>query len=192
MNNKFVTGAIILVTLAVGAWYISIPFVGPNKYVPDITPTPKQVPQNMKLASSAFANEEKIPVTYTCDGQKIHPPLSISGIPDMTKSLAIIVDDPDAPAGTFNHWVIWNIDPTATEIAAGVVPQKSQEGTNSAGRIGYTPPCPPSGPSHRYFFTLYAVDTTVGLDGKAKKDDVISAMNGHIIEQTNLIGTYGR
>lgn len=181
------------VILLIGIWYISIPFVGSNKdkYFPKVTPAPSPVLQNMKLTSSAFANEEKIPVEFTCDGTKVHPPLTIAGIPENTKSLAIIIDDPDAPLGTFTHWVIWNIDPATREIATGSVPQKSIEGTNSAGRTGFTPPCPPSG-SHRYFFTLFAVDTTIGLDGKAKKAELEAAMKGHIIEQTNLIGMFGR
>ena len=176
-----------------GIWYVSISFVGVNKdkYFPKITTAPTKVPQNMKLISTAFVNEEIIPVEFTCDGKKFNPPLSISGIPEGTKSLAIIVDDPDAPMGTFTHWVIWNVDPATTEIASGKIPQKSQEGTNSGGSIGYTPPCPPNG-THRYFFTLFAVDTTIGLDGKAKKADLEAAMKGHIIEQTNLIGMYGR
>jgi Raf kinase inhibitor-like YbhB/YbcL family protein len=145
----------------------------------------------MKLTSSAFVNEEKIPVEFTCDGKKTHPPIAWSGIPDGTKSLAMIVDDPDAPIGTFTHWIIWNINPANPQMLAGETPQKSQEGANSAGRIGYTAPCPPAG-SHRYFFTLFAIDTVIGLDGKAKKADLEAAMAGHIIEQTNLIGTYGR
>lgn len=181
------------VILIIGIWYISVPFVGSNKdkYFPKVTPVPAPVAQNMKLTSTAFANEEKIPVEFTCDGKKVNPPLSITGVPDSTKSLAIIVDDPDAPLGTFTHWVIWNINPGTKEIVPGIIPEKSMEGTNSAGRTGYTPPCPPSG-THRYFFTLFAVDTAIGLDGKAKKADLEAAMNGHIIEQTNLIGMYGR
>ena len=189
MKRMLLTGVILII----GIWYISIPFFGSNKntYFPKATPAPTQIPQNMKLTSTAFASEEKIPAEFTCDGAKIHPPLTISGIPNNTKSLSIIIDDPDAPSGTFNHWVVWNISPDTTEIPAGMVPQKSQEGTNSAGNIGFTPPCPPSG-SHRYFFTVYALDTTIGLDGKSKKDAIISAMNGHILEQTNLIGSYAR
>lgn len=181
------------VILLIGIWYISIPFVSENRkiYFPVVTPTPSPIVKNMKLTSAAFANEEKIPADFTCDGKKISPPLSVSGVPAGTKSLAIIVDDPDAPLGTFTHWIIWNIDAGTKEITAGQIPQKSQEGTNSAGRIGYTAPCPPAG-SHRYFFTVFALDITVGLDGKANKADLESAMKGHILEQTNLIGTYGR
>lgn len=182
MKKVFLIGGI----LAIGVWYIfrPLPIVSEPKPV-------LQVVKDMKLTSSAFVNEEKIPVDYTCDGRSISPPFAISGVPAGTKSLAMIVDDPDAPTGTFTHWVIWNIDPATTELAAGEIPQKSQEGTNSAGRIGYIPPCPPSG-SHRYFFTLFALNTTIGLDGKAKKAELEAAMAGHIILQTNLIGTYGR
>jgi Raf kinase inhibitor-like YbhB/YbcL family protein len=193
VKNKIFVVAVSIVTLAIGAWYISIPFVGPNRYVPDVTPTPAQAPQLLKLTSSAFANEDTIPALYTCDGQKIHPPLSISGVPNGTKSLAIIIDDPDAPAGTFTHWAIWNIDPGTVEIPAGSVPSRAMEGTNSLGSRGFTSPCPPKGAApHRYFFTLYALDNANTLDGKATKDDLVTAMNGHIIEQTNLIGSYGR
>lgn len=181
------------VILIIGIWYIRVPFTGAgrDKYFPKVTPAPTKTPQNMKLTSTAFANEEKIPVQYTCDGSKVNPPLAITGAPEGTKSLAMIVDDPDAPMGTFTHWVIWNIDAGTTQIASGGIPEKSIEGINSAGRTGYTPPCPPSG-SHRYFFTLFALDITVGLDGKAKKVELETAMKGHILEQTNLIGSYGR
>jgi len=145
----------------------------------------------MKLTSRAFVNEEKIPAEYTCDGKKLHPPFTISGIPEGTKSLSMIVDDPDAPLGTYTHWVIWNIDPATAGIAAGEVPKGAQEGTNSGGKTGFYPPCPPNG-SHRYFFTVIALDTTIGLDGKATKADLENAQKGHTLEQTNLIGSYGR
>jgi len=182
--------------LIVGIWYLCIPFVFQKKAAP--------VQTSMKLTSSAFANEGKIPVLYTCDGGNIHPPLAIAGVPVGTKSLALIVDDPDAPSGTFTHWVIWNIHPDTAMIADGAVPEKSQEGTNSAGQVGFFPPCPPelrSGdcgracpPSgqHRYFFTLYALDATLGLDGKATKTDVEKAIAGHVIAQSLLVGMYGR
>jgi len=146
---------------------------------------------SMKLSSPAFENFQKIPVSYTCDGNKIHPPLTIAGMPAETKSLIIIVDDPDAPNGTFTHWIIWNIDPSIKEIQEGIVPEKSQEGMNSAGTVGYTPPCPPSTDGkHRYFFTLYALDAKLGLDGKATKKDVEQAMVGHVMEQSLLMGVY--
>lgn len=200
MKNTFIVAVITIITLLIGVWYITIPFVGPSRYVPDVTPTPSQVPQTLKFTSSAFVNENSIPAAFTCAGlpaqagQKIHPPLSISGVPAGTKSLAIIIDDPDAPAGTFTHWVVWNIDPATTEIPAGAVPFQAEEGTNSAGTVGYTPPCPsPAGGSaHRYFFTLYALDDKNTQNEKATKDVMVTAMNGHIIEQTNLIGSVGK
>jgi len=145
----------------------------------------------MKLTSPAFNNYQKIPVVYTCDGQKLHPPLVISGVPSTVKSLALVVDDPDAPNGTFTHWVIWNIHADTTVIAEGTVPPESQEGTNSAGTVGYTPPCPPSG-QHRYFFTLYALDAKLGLDGKATKADIEKVFAGHVTEESLLVGVYSR
>jgi len=181
MKKILLIGAILIV----GIWYLRIPFVSQKK--------PAPVQTSMKLTSSAFANEGKIPVLYTCDGGNIHPPLTITGVPDAAKSLALIVDDPDAPGGTFTHWVIWNIHPDTAMIADAAVPEKSQEGTNSAGSIGFTPPCPPpAGGQHRYFFTLYALDATLGLDGKATKEDVENAMRGHVMAQSLLVGVYGR
>jgi hypothetical protein len=179
MKKILLIGAILIV----GIWYLRIPFVSQKK--------PAPVQTSMKLTSSAFANEGKIPVLYTCDGGNIHPPLAITGVPDAAKSLALIVDDPDAPGGTFTHWVIWNIDPSTEEIGEGAIPQKSQEGTNSAGQIGFFPPCPPSG-RHRYFFTLYALDAKLGLDGKATKTDVEKAIAGHVMAQSLLVGVYTR
>src|SRR5450830_1478632 len=136
MKKNISVGAIICIIVAIGMYYIFRPTF---KFAPTSQET------NMKFSSPAFENYQKIPALYTCDGKKIHPPFAISGIPDGTKSLVLIVDDPDAPTGIFTHWVIWNIDPLIKEIAEGSVPEKSQEGTNSAGTVGYVPPCPPSG-----------------------------------------------
>lgn len=169
--------------LIVGLVYIVRPYFSQKK------PTP--VDQSMKLTSPAFENYQKIPALYTCDGKKIHPPFAISGIPDGTKSLVLIVDDPDAPTGIFTHWVIWNIHPDTVLIEEGKIPSESQEGTNSAGSIGFVPPCPPSG-RHRYFFTLYALDAKLGIDGKAVKTDVEKAIAGHVIVQSLLVGVYSR
>lgn len=147
-----------------------------------------QADTDMKLTSSAFANDNPIPDKYTCKGENINPPLWISDVPKNSKSLALIVDDPDAPLGTFTHWLVWNIASDTKEIPEGRTPERSQEGTNSAGKIGYTGPCPPS--KHRYFFKLYALDTTVGLDGKAKVADLEAALKGHTIFETYIIGVY--
>ena len=180
--KKYVVTGVILCIVAFGVYYI---------FRPAVPSAPKVIQASMKLTSPAFENYQKIPVVYTCDGQKLHPPLAISGVPSAAKSLALVVDDPDAPNGTFTHWVIWNIHADTTVIAEGTVPPESQEGINSAGTVGYTPPCPPSG-QHRYFFTLYALDAKLGLDGKATKADIEKVFAGHVMEESLLVGVYSR
>ena len=145
----------------------------------------------MELTSFEFSNNEKIPSTYTCDGDNINPPLEISEIPEGTKSLVLIVDDPDAPAGTFDHWIVFNIPPETTEIARNSVPARAVQGTNSAKKASYSGPCPPL-KIHRYMFKLYALDTTLDLTSSAKKSDVESVMEGHILAQKTLTGIYSK
>lgn len=145
----------------------------------------------MKLTSSAFSHNQSIPQNYTCDGENVNPPLSISGVPENTKSLALIMDDPDAPAGTWVHWAVWNIDPKTTEIAENSVPTGVVEGKTSFGKPGYGGPCPPSG-THRYFFKLYALDTTINLSSSSTKQDLEKAMEAQILDKTELIGLYSR
>lgn len=145
---------------------------------------------NMKLSSPAFENEGVIPAEYTCDGKNISPPLIISDVPENAKSLALIMDDPDAPFGTFVHWLIWNIPPNTTNIPEGGNISYPQ-GKNDFRKQGYGGPCPPFG-THRYFFKLYALDTLLDLEEGAKKKDLLKAMSGHIIEETQLIGVYSR
>lgn len=158
----------------------------PNKI--QLTPPPMQ--GEFRVSSPAFGEYGTIPKKYTCDGDNVSPPLIISNIPSNTKSLALVVDDPDAPVGTFIHWTVWNIASTTKEIIEGESPHASQQGVNSAGKTGYTGPCPPS--RHRYFFKLYALDATIGLDGKANVSDLEVAMHGHIIAESHLIGVYQR
>jgi len=146
----------------------------------------------MKIASSAFANGENIPSKYTCDAEDFSPPLEFSEIPAGAKSLALVMDDPDAPgAGGFVHWVIFNIDPQTFQIDENSVPQNAIQGQNSAGRSSYTGPCPPSG-THRYFFKLYALDAILNLDSSATREDVERAMEEHTLAQAELIGLYRR
>ncbi len=145
----------------------------------------------MKLTSPAFKNKEKIPARYTCDGQNINPPLEISGVPENTRGLVLINDDPDAPVGDWVHWLVWNLDPATKDIAENSVPAGAIEGTTSFGRPGYGGPCPPSG-THRYFFKLYALDINLNLNQNTNKKQLEIAMKGHIIDQTGLIGLYGR
>jgi Raf kinase inhibitor-like YbhB/YbcL family protein len=151
----------------------------------------------IQLSSTAFKEGEAIPVTYTCDGENISPPLSWAGVPQSAKSLALIVDDPDAPAGTWVHWVVFNISPTLGSLSEGASSSGSQDsfgtpGVSSFRKSGYGGPCPPKGKPHRYFFKLYALDIRLGLKFGASKTDIEKAMQGHILAQGQLMGTYGR
>ena len=145
----------------------------------------------MKLQSSAFEPNQQIPSKYTCDGENVHPPLQISDVPESAKSLALIMDDPDAPMGTWVHWTMWKIDPATSEIREDSVPEGVMQGVTSFGKPGYGGPCPPSG-THRYFFKLYALDSMVNLAPDAEKSVLESTMEGHILDQTELLGLYTR
>jgi Raf kinase inhibitor-like YbhB/YbcL family protein len=143
----------------------------------------------MKLKSPEFADNQKIPVKYTCNGEKINPQLLISEVPQETKSLVITMIDPDAVRGTFVHWIIYNIDPSTKEILENSIPDKSKVGLNSADQARYAPPCPPNG-THRYIFTLMALDTVLNIPDPINYASITSAVSGHVITQTNLIGLY--
>jgi Raf kinase inhibitor-like YbhB/YbcL family protein len=145
----------------------------------------------LKITSSAFVTNGYIPARYTCDGTDINPPLEIDNVPAETKSLALIVDDPDAPVGLWVHWVVWNIDPATREIAEDNVPRAAAQGKNDWKRNSYGGPCPPSG-VHRYFFKLYALDTRLNLGTGTVKTDLEKAMHGHILGKAELIGLYKR
>jgi len=145
----------------------------------------------MKITSTTFLQGEPIPTTYTCDGENINPPLHFSDVPNEAVTLALIVDDPDAPGNTWVHWVVWNIAPDTRAIGEGEAPGRCTEGTTSFGRLGYGGPCPHSG-THRYFFKLYALDTELALPAGHTKEDIEAAMAGHVIEQAELMGTYAR
>jgi Raf kinase inhibitor-like YbhB/YbcL family protein len=142
----------------------------------------------LTVTSPAFENNKFIPSKYTCDGDDVNPPLIIKGIPEATKSLVLIVDDPDAPMGTWDHWIVWNIPPT-NKIEENSVP--GTEGFNDFRRHSYGGPCPPSG-THRYFFKVYALDTKLNLDSNSRKKDIEKAMKGHILAQGELVGLYRR
>ena len=144
----------------------------------------------MKLTSSAFANNGNIPSDYTCDGAGLSPPLTLSDVPPNAKSLVLICDDPDAPVGTWDHWIVFNIPASAKEIQKGREPQGTH-GKNSWGRTGYGGPCPPSG-THRYFFKLYALDAALNLPPGSAKKQIEAAMQGYILANSELIGLYKR
>ena len=147
----------------------------------------------MKITSLEFDDCDYIPEEYTCDGENMNPPLEIHDVPAGAKSLALIMDDPDAPSGEFVHWLLWNIPPAEKEIDPGKsLPLNGVCGVTSAGKPGYTGPCPPAGEEHRYFFKLYALHSELDLFCNAKKADLEKAMDGHIIEKAELVGLYRR
>jgi hypothetical protein len=150
----------------------------------------------IKITSSAFEEGGLIPAKYTCDGADVSPPLQWDAVPEGTKSVALICDDPDAPMGTWVHWVLFNLPSDAKELAENIpaeetLPNGAKQGVNDFGRIGYGGPCPPGG-THRYFFKIYALDTEVGLEAGADKRQLLKAMEGHILEQGQLVGKYKR
>lgn len=140
----------------------------------------------MNLTSPAFEHNQAIPRKYTCQGQDINPPLAITGIPAGTKSLALIVDDPDAPGGNWDHWLVYNIAPVA-EIKENSAP--GTQARNDFGRVNYGGPCPPSG-THRYFFKLYALNATLDFPRLPSKKELEGAIERHLLEKTVLIGLY--
>lgn len=145
----------------------------------------------MTISSTAFSEGDEIPRRHTCDGEDLSPPLTWSGTPNGTQSLVMITDDPDAPSGTFVHWVLYNIPPDTSSLSEGVRGIGTQ-GVNGFGKSGYGGPCPPKGPAHRYFFKIYALDTSLNLQSGAKKAEVEKDMQDHVLAQGQLMGTYKR
>lgn len=145
----------------------------------------------MIITSPAFEQNGMIPIKYTCDGENINPPLKFIGVPEAAQSLVLIVDDPDAPYGSWVHWVVMDIDPKINSIHEGVAPASAKEGANSSGNFGYDGPCPPAG-THRYFFRLYALDKKIESAAISNKEEVMQMMSGRIIAQAELMGQYSR
>jgi len=186
-KKKLVSNTILLLVILVSTGCVGQEEEGPKTE----TTSPGVETRDMnelKITSPAFEANGEIPNKYTCDGADINPPLHIEGIPKETQSLVLIMDDPDAPGGTWDHWIVWNIPPVDT-IEEDSVP--GTEGRNDFRRQAYGGPCPPSG-THRYFFKVYALDTTLDLPPTATKADVEQAMEGHILAQGELIGRYSR
>ena len=154
-------------------------------------------PGRLIVTSAAFDAGQAIPVKYTCTGGDVSPPLKWEGAPAATKSFALICDDPDAPGGTWVHWVVFNLPPTGNSLAEDMpkdesLPNGAAQGRNSFRNFGYGGPCPPGGKAHRYFFKVYALDTTLSLPGHPGKDELLEAMRGHVLAQGQLIGTFKR
>jgi Raf kinase inhibitor-like YbhB/YbcL family protein len=151
---------------------------------------------DIKVSSASFEEGEMIPAKHTCDGEDISPPLAWDSIPEGTKTLALVCDDPDAPMGTWVHWVLFNLPADISELTEDIPPERelesgAKQGTNDFRRIGYGGPCPPGG-THRYYFKLYALDAELDLEPGARKQQVLEAMEGHILAEGQLMGKYSR
>ena len=151
----------------------------------------------MRLSSTAIRSGQPIPAVHACDGEHRSPDLAWSEVPVQTRSFALVVDDPDAPHGTWVHWVMFNLPADAIELSAGVprapeLPSGARQGVNDSGDIGYGGPCPPRGTPHRYFFRLYALDCVLNLSPGVKRSDLDAAMSGHVLADATLMGTYQR
>lgn len=165
---------------------------------PKLFPSPmtQEAPMSLTISSAAFTSGQSIPTKYSCIGREVSPLLTWSGAPANTKSFALIVDDPDAPMGTWIHWVMYNIPATTHNLPEAVqagrqLSDGSLQGKNSYGNLGYNGPCPPSG-THRYFFKLYALNSMLALSSGASKQQLLSAMQGHILAQGELMGTFSK
>jgi Raf kinase inhibitor-like YbhB/YbcL family protein len=159
----------------------------------------REVPMAFSLTSPAFTDGAAIPVKHTCDGADVSPLLGWSGAPKGTAAFALIADDPDAPAGTWVHWVVYNLPASTAQLSENIAKTETLpslggalQGRNDFGRPGYGGPCPPPGPAHRYFFKLYALDATLSLRPGARKQDLEGAMQGHVLAAAQLLGTYAR
>ena len=150
---------------------------------------------NLTVTSESFAHKSSLPIAYTCDGENVSPPLAWSGAPANTKSYTLICDDPDAPMGTWVHWVLFNISPEINNISENIDENRLgpsvKKGENSWGKTGFGGACPPSG-THRYFFRIYALNTILTIDGNPTKTELLDAMKGHVLAEGELIGTYAR
>lgn len=152
---------------------------------------------SLTISSPSFSNGGDIAKKFTCDGEDVSPQLTWSAPPSGTKAFALLVDDPDAPVGNWNHWTMWNIPESTRSLAEGVnkvprLPDNSEQGMNDFHKPGYNGPCPPSGKPHRYYFKLFALDTKLTLKPGAAKRDLEAAMKGHILGQAEWMGRYGR
>lgn len=145
----------------------------------------------IKIESPAFGEADLIPEKYTCEGENMNPPLLIAGVSENVKSMVLIVDDPDAPAGTFTHWILYNIPADTREIEEGNIPEGALEGKNDAGKIGYTGPCPPSG-IHHYFFKVWGLDTILNVGSGASREEIEKLINEFAIEEGEIMARYAQ
>jgi len=169
----------------------SVVQLSPTSSITTFTPIP------FLISSSAFENNKPIPIRFSCEGENISPHLKISGVPKGSTSLALVMDDPDAPGGTYTHWVLYNLQPSLSGLNENVIKSSEvqglgSQGLNSSSRIGYFGPCPPSGTPHRYFFKIFALDLKPNLPAGLNSSRLMDALKGHILAQTEWMGTYQR
>jgi Raf kinase inhibitor-like YbhB/YbcL family protein len=173
-----------------------VQIIGISPNLPAITIAPADAEPTAVLSSPDFKNGDTIPLRYTCSGDNKSPALKWASIPGGARSLALIADDPDAPMGTFVHWVLYNIPPSTNGLPEGVSTSASvtnaEQGVNGRGSVGYTGPCPPPGKPHHYHFRLYALDQKMDLRPGATAEQVQAAMNGHVLAKTELVGVFER
>lgn len=161
------------------------------------TQSSRTMRSNFQISGTAFAVGAAIPRKFTCDGEDVSPALSWSGAPQTTKAFALIADDPDAPAGTWNHWIAWNIPASAQHLNEGIgkeprLSDGARQGRNDFQKVGYNGPCPPPGKPHRYFFRLFALNSTLALAPGASRAELESAMKSHVVATAELMARYGR
>lgn len=189
-DSRFCLWQLCLLVAGVIWGALSAPGCAPRAALPEVS-------QTMTLSSPAFPDGDRIPVRYTCDGQDISPPLAWTEPPPGTKSLLLIMDDPDAPGGVFTHWILFNLPAGAGELAEAV-PRQGQlanqalQGTNDFGKIGYNGPCPPPDRLHHYRFVIYALDSPVELEAGALREQILNSIQGHILARGQLTATYQR
>ncbi|OGD63872.1 hypothetical protein A2160_01405 [Candidatus Beckwithbacteria bacterium RBG_13_42_9] len=177
---------LVVILLIVSSLFI---FLGLKSRQTKNNPEKTEREEIMKVTSPVFTQEEQMPEDYTCDGENVNPPLNIVNLPAGTQSLAIIVDDPDSPAGNFTHWLVWNINPQTKEIMEDSVPENAVVGTNDFKKMEYDGPCPPSG-THRYVFKVLALGTKLELGEGATREELDEAMDEHVLDSAELIGLY--
>jgi Raf kinase inhibitor-like YbhB/YbcL family protein len=176
---------------AIGATLLALAACGGGSEGPDVLATVEGKTATIHVTSPAFENGGRIPATFTCDGADEAPALVWESVPAGAQSLALIMEDPDAPGGTWTHWVMYSVNPESSGFPEGATDRVLQ-GENDFDRTGYGGPCPPSGGDHRYFFRLYALDSELDLGPGATKSELLAAMDGHVVGVGQLMGTYGR
>ncbi len=176
----------VMLALIVGIILVAANSNGGKKAMPDgnVSTT-----TDLQIVSPAFRDGAAIPIQYTCRGQNVNPPLNFISVPSGTRSLTLIMHDPEAPVGDYVHWIVWDIPASTETVAVNSVPVGAVQGLNSNGQNGYIGPCPPSG-THRYMFELYTLDSNLSLPANTTRDQLVKAMQGHVIEQHTLTGLF--